>query len=136
MGSGTGFAGEVVLRNRSGSTCRLSGWPGLTFFGDGTIHVCTTADPPDCVSGPVSTSGTRPFKVSRFGAATPPVVLLAPGRTTSFVVETHGWCLGVSPAYSVDIRLPGDSRPLTLAPAPNISPCDDKLDVTAFGTTA
>jgi hypothetical protein len=40
------FAVPIVLRNRSDSACRLSGWPGLTFFGDATIHVCTTADPP------------------------------------------------------------------------------------------
>ncbi|MFD8818527.1 DUF4232 domain-containing protein [Streptomyces sp. NPDC059627] len=136
VGGGQGFAAEIVLRNRSGSTCRLSGWPGLTFFGDGTLHVCTTADPPDCKSGPVSTSGTRPFKVSRSGAATPPVILLDPGQTTSFVLHTDEWCMGVGAPYGVDIRLPGGSRPLTLVPGPNLSPCDDRLDVTAFGSTA
>ncbi|MFF7468216.1 DUF4232 domain-containing protein [Streptomyces sp. NPDC008092] len=128
-----GFAAEIVLRNRSGSTCRLSGWPGLTFFGDGSLHACTTADPPGCESGPVSTSGIRPFKVSRSGAAAPPAVLLAPGHTTSFVLHSDDSCPGVGAPYGVDIRLPGGSRPLTLVPGPNLSPCDEKLDVTAFG---
>ncbi len=136
MGGGQGFAAEIVLRNRSHSTCRLSGWPGLTFFGDATIYVCTTADPPGCKGGPVSTSGTRPFKVSRSGAAAPPVVLLAPGHTTSFVLHSNDLCMGVGAPYGVDIRLPGGSRPLPLVPGPNLSPCDDKLDVTAFGSTA
>ncbi|MFD4602457.1 DUF4232 domain-containing protein [Streptomyces sp. NPDC058464] len=135
-GGRPGYAAEIVLRNRSGSTCRLSGWPGLTFFGDGVLHVCTTADPPDCESGPVSTSGIRPFKVSRSAAAVPPTVLLAPGHTTSFVLHTDDACPGVDAPYGVDIRLPGGSRPLTLVPGPNLSPCDGKLDVTAFGSAA
>ncbi|MER7187146.1 DUF4232 domain-containing protein [Streptomyces hyaluromycini] len=131
-----GYAAEIVLRNRSGSSCRLSGWPGLTFFGDGTVHICTTADPPGCESGPVSTSGTRPFKVSRSGAVVPPSVLLAPGRTTSFLLYAEDPCAGVGVAapYGVDIRLPGGSRPLTLVPGPNLSPCDEKFVVTAFGS--
>ncbi|MEU9449809.1 DUF4232 domain-containing protein [Streptomyces sp. NPDC048277] len=137
MGDRTrGFAAEIVLRNRSGSTCRLIGWPGLSFFGDNTIHVCTTADPPGCTSGPVSTSGTRPFKVTRSQAVAPPAVSLAPGRTTSFLLYSKDGCMQVSGAYGVDIRLPGDSRPLTLVPAPGLAPCDEKLDVTPFGVTA
>ncbi|MFK0287344.1 DUF4232 domain-containing protein [Streptomyces sp. NPDC090499] len=131
-----GFAAEIVLRNRSRSTCLLSGWPGLTFFGDATLYICTTADPPGCKSGPVSTSGTRPFKVSRSAATVPPAVLLTPGQTTSFVLHADDQCPGPGAPYGVDIRLPGSSRALTLVPGPLLSPCNEKLVVTAFGAAA
>jgi hypothetical protein len=130
------YATQIVLRNRSASTCRLRGWPGLTFFGDGTLHACTTADPPGCHNGPESTSGTRPFKVTRSRAVPPPEVSLAPGRTTSFKLAWPYCGIDLEPPFGVDIRLPGDSRPLTLAPTKNILPCDEKLEVTPFGVTA
>ncbi|MFD8718970.1 DUF4232 domain-containing protein [Streptomyces sp. NPDC059629] len=124
----------MVQRNRSDSKCRLHGWPGLTFFGGGTIHVCTTADPPGCESGPVSTSGTRPLKVTRSRAVAPPVVSLAPGSTTSFNAAWQA-CSDLEAPYGVDIRVPGDSRPLPLAPAKTIAPCDQEVEVTPFGVT-
>lgn len=127
------YAAPVVLRDRSGSTCRLSGWPGLTFFGEGTIHVCTTADPPGCVSGPESTSGTRPFKVTRSRTVAPPTVTLAPGGTTSFTMSWPFCGMDLDAPYGMEVRLPGDSRPLILAPAKNAIPCENKLDVTPFG---
>ncbi|MER7836940.1 DUF4232 domain-containing protein [Streptomyces sp. NPDC096040] len=129
------YAVQIVLGSRSGSTCRLSGWPGLTFFGDGNIHVCTTADPPGCESGPVSTSGTRPFKVTRSRAVAPPAVLLSPGRTTSFTMSWPFCGVDLDAPYGVEIRLPGDSRPLTVAPTKYVFPCEEKLDVTPFGVT-
>ncbi|MGW1618978.1 hypothetical protein [Streptomyces sp. NPDC002172] len=66
----------------------------------------------------------------------PPAVLLAPGHTTSFVLHADDACPGVGARYGVDIRLPGGSRPLTLVAGPNLSPCDEKLGVTTFGSAA
>ncbi|MFJ8487782.1 DUF4232 domain-containing protein [Streptomyces sp. NPDC094038] len=127
-------ATQVVLRNRSGAACGLGGWPGLTFFGDGTIHICTTPDASPCPDV-VSTSGTRSFKVTRSPATASSAVVLAPGRTTTFTMSWAFCAIDLERPYGVDIRVPGDSRPLTLTHLKNVDPCEEQVEVTPFGVT-
>ncbi|MFF5012797.1 DUF4232 domain-containing protein [Streptomyces sp. NPDC001165] len=128
------FATPIQLRNHSGAACRLRGWPGLTFIGDGTIRACAKGDP-SC-GKPLSTSGTRPFTITRSSGHGVPDIVLAPGHSTSFTLVWEGSysCGSFVPSpYGVDIRVPGDSRALTLIPATAISPCEGRIEVTPFG---
>ncbi|MGW0879439.1 DUF4232 domain-containing protein [Streptomyces sp. NPDC002671] len=143
--TGTGrygwFATPVLLRNRSASTCHLRGWPGLKFFGDGALRACAKGDISPACGKPVSTSGPRSFSVTRTSEHDLPDVYLAPGHTTSFTIVWEGsyastcYDLSEDPAYGVDIRVPGDSRALTLADVGEISPCGGRTQVTPFGVT-
>ncbi|MGW0764096.1 DUF4232 domain-containing protein [Streptomyces sp. NPDC002676] len=143
--TGTGrygwFATPVLLRNRSGSTCRLRGRPGLTFFGDAVIRACTKGDTSPGCGKPVSTSGPRHFSVTRTSEHDLPDVHLAPGHTISFTVLWEGGYASTcydryeTPAYGVDIRVPGDSRALTLVTSGLITPCGGRTQVTPFGVT-
>ncbi|MFE7565641.1 DUF4232 domain-containing protein [Streptomyces sp. NPDC057539] len=134
------FATPILLRNKSAATCRLRGWPGITFFGDATIQGCAVGDPSPACGKPQSTSRPRSFSITRSSVDTLPDVLLAPGDTTSFTLVWEGGgmhtCVGTpfewSP-YGADIRVPGDSRALTLAPFPNLYPCEGKIEITPFG---
>jgi hypothetical protein len=130
------FATPILLRNRSGSTCRLRGWPGLTFYGDDTIVGCAEGDSSPSCGKPLSTSGTRPFSVTRSAVPHLPDMALSPGRTTSFTLVWQGSYSCdrlVDGPYGIDVRVPGDSHPLTLLPAVPISPCEGHLQVTPFG---
>ncbi len=125
----------------SGSTCHLRGWPGLTFFGDGVIQGCSQGDPSPRCGKPLSTSGPRAFSVTRASAHDLPDILLAPARTTFFTIVWQGSYAGgcvrfVDPAYGVEIRVPGDSRPLTLTSDIQISPCEGELQVGPFGVVS
>ncbi|MFD6721297.1 DUF4232 domain-containing protein [Streptomyces sp. NPDC060131] len=134
------FATPILLRNKSAVTCRLRGWPGITFFGDATIQGCAADDPSPACGRPQSTSGPRSFSITRSSVDALPDVLLAPGDTTSFTLVWEGGgmhtCVGTpferSP-YGADIRVPGDSRALTLAPFPNLYPCEGRIEITPFG---
>lgn len=130
----TWYATRIVLRNRSGSACLLSGWPGLTFFGDGTLHVCTTADPPDCRSG--EHLGHPPVQGHPVQGGGPARRLPRPGSHDLVQADLAVLRCRPRPPYGVEIRLPGGSRPLTLAPTKNIIPCEQMLEVTPFGVTA
>ncbi|MFE1882185.1 DUF4232 domain-containing protein [Streptomyces diastatochromogenes] len=130
------FGTPIQLRNHSGSACRLRGWPGLTFYGDGTIRGCAKGDASTACGKPLSTSGTRPFTITRSSARSLPDILLTPGRTTTFTLVWQGsYSCGayVDSPYGVDIRVPGDSHALTLIPATAISPCEGRIEVTPFG---
>ncbi|MFF4042901.1 DUF4232 domain-containing protein [Streptomyces sp. NPDC001816] len=130
------FATPIQLRNHSGAACRLRGWPGLTFIGDGTIRACAEGDASTACGKPLSTSGTRPFTITRSSTQSPPDISLTPGRTTTFTLVWEGSysCGSFVPSpYGVDIRVPGDSRALTLIPATAISPCEGRIEVTPFG---
>ncbi|MFD7317381.1 MULTISPECIES: DUF4232 domain-containing protein [unclassified Streptomyces] len=134
------FATPILLRNTSATTCRLRGWPGITFFGDATIQGCAAGDPSPACGKPQSTSRPRSFSITRSSVDALPDVLLAPGDATSFTLVWEGGgmhsCVGTpfewSP-YGADIRVPGDSRALTLAPLPNLYPCEGKIEITPFG---
>ncbi|MGW2706469.1 DUF4232 domain-containing protein [Streptomyces sp. NPDC001340] len=130
------FGTPIQLRNHSGSACRLRGWPGLTFFGDGIVRVCAKGDPSPSCGKPASTSGTRPFEITRSSGHGVPDIVLAPGHSTSFTLVWQGssFCGALVDApYGVDIRVPGDSHPLTVLPAAHISPCERRIEVTPFG---
>ncbi|MGW7402310.1 hypothetical protein ACWGI9_00975 [Streptomyces sp. NPDC054833] len=84
-------------------------------------------------------SEPRSFSVARTSARTLPDVSLAPAGTTSFTLVWQGSfsCdAHVDSPYGIDIRVPGDSRALTVIPAAAFSPCDEHLEVTPFGITA
>ncbi|WP_370081813.1 DUF4232 domain-containing protein [Streptacidiphilus sp. MAP12-16] len=132
---------RVLLRNVTHSLCGLDGWPGLALYGDDTLVVCSAGQPtPNCGSV-VSKTEARTFTVTLSHRRPPTEVLLAPKQSTSFAllwVSAFGSvCAGgrfeASP-YGGDIRIPGDSHPLTLAPFPQIQPCDGHLEVTTFGS--
>lgn len=130
------FGTPVQLRNHSGSACRLHGWPGLTFFGDGVLRACAKGDPSPSCGKPASTSGTRPFAITRSSAHGVPDIVLAPGHSTSFTLVWQGsYSCGalVDAPYGIDIRVPGDSRALTLLPAAQLSPCEGRIEVIPFG---
>ncbi|WP_143684127.1 DUF4232 domain-containing protein [Streptomyces diastatochromogenes] len=130
------FGTPIVLRNHSSSACRLRGWPGLTFFGDAVVRVCAKGDPSPSCGKPTSTSGTRPFAITRSSAHSLPDIALAPGHSTSFTLVWQGsyFCGALVDApYGVDIRVPGDSHVLTLLPTAQISPCEGRIEVTPFG---
>ncbi|MET8408484.1 DUF4232 domain-containing protein [Streptomyces sp. NPDC005195] len=126
------FATQIFLRNHSGSTCHLRGWPGLTFFGDGIIRGCGAGDPSPRCGKPESTSGRRNFSVTRTSTHDLPDIVLAPAHTTSFTILWSGEC-HIDPSYGVDIRVPDDARALRLAPTVQISPCEGRVQVTPFG---
>ncbi|MFC9081048.1 hypothetical protein ACFTY7_29405 [Streptomyces sp. NPDC057062] len=84
------FATQILLRNQSGSTCHLRGWPGLTFFGDGVIRGCSQGDPSPRCGKPLSTSGPRAFSVTRASTHDLPDIWLAPARTTFFTIVWQG----------------------------------------------
>ncbi|MEE1668622.1 DUF4232 domain-containing protein [Streptomyces sp. WAC07094] len=135
------FATQILLRNHSGSTCHLRGWPGLAFFGDGVIQGCSQGDPSPRCGKPLSTSGPRAFSVIRASAHDLPDILLAPARTTFFTIVWQGSYAGgcvrfVDPAYGVEIRVPGDSRALSLTSDIQISPCEGELQVGPFGVVS
>ncbi|MEV6989611.1 DUF4232 domain-containing protein [Streptomyces sp. NPDC093228] len=135
------FATQILLRNQSGSTCHLRGWPGLTFFGDGVIRGCSQGDPSPRCGKPLSTSGPRAFSVTRASTHDHPDIWLAPARTTFFTIVWQGSYAGgcvrfVDPAYGVEIRVPGDSRALTLTSDIQISPCEGELQVSPFGVVS
>ncbi|MFJ9868131.1 DUF4232 domain-containing protein [Streptomyces sp. NPDC101165] len=136
-GRGSGWFGTPIqLRNRSGSACRLRGWPGLTFFGDQTLRVCAKGDPSPSCGKPASRSGTRPFAITRSSTHGVPDIVLAPGHSTSFTLVWQGSYLCgtlVDAPYGVDIRIPGGSGALTLLPAAQLSPCEGRIEVTPFG---
>ncbi|MCF3129460.1 DUF4232 domain-containing protein [Streptomyces olivochromogenes] len=139
-GGGSGwFFTPIQLRNHSGSACRLRGWPGLVFYGDGTIKACGPGDHSPSCGKPLSRTEPRSFSVARSPARTLPDVSLAPGDTTTFTLVWKGSysCdTYVTPPYGIAVRVPGDSRALTVIPTVAISPCDEYLEVTAFGLTA
>jgi hypothetical protein len=133
------FATQILLRNASRTTCRLNGWAGIALYGDSTIQSCTPGQQSPKCGKPLSTSEPRAITVTRVTLGTPPDVPLAPGASTSFTLLWNGsygpsYCDRLWPTpYGGHIWVPGDSRPLTLVPFPNISPCDGMLQITAFG---
>lgn len=103
------------------------------------MQACSKGDTsPDC-GKPLSTSGPRSFPVTLTSPHDLPDILLAPGHTTSFTLVwqspfgaacVDGW---IDPAYGVDIRVPGDSRAVTLVSIGGIQPCGGRVQVTPFG---
>lgn len=136
------FSTRILLRNTSPTDCRLRGWAGVSVYGDSTLHACMPGDTDPTCGKVLSTSEPRTLTVSRSGQGTPPEVRLSHGTTTSFSLLYTG-SGGVSDAcpdnrlwsapYGGDIRVPGDTRPLPLVPFPAITPCDGRIQVTAFG---
>lgn len=117
-----GLDTQIFLRNNSRSTCRLDGWPGLRFLGQAVLSTCP-AGTPGC--GPPATTSLNPVNVTDVHHGTPDEIALPPGADTYFDVlwtpayDTGGGAtpdcdhnLSIDP-YSIQIRVPGDSTPLT-----------------------
>ncbi|WP_194927118.1 DUF4232 domain-containing protein [Catenulispora pinisilvae] len=141
-----GNAGEwvtqFILRNASGSSCRLNGWPGLAFFGEDTIILCPPAGAAGSSCPTPDYTTPQPISVTR-APGDPREIILAPGGLTLFAVL---WTLGedadvcdsdpvwVGP-HGVHILIPGDPEPLThlFGSTDGIEPCGQQVQVTAFG---
>ncbi|MGW2931020.1 hypothetical protein ACWDA7_03940 [Streptomyces sp. NPDC001156] len=143
LGNPGDVAMDMRLRNRSGISCVLDGWPGVVFVG-GEAEPPTKCVPgypgPQCL-GRIDTTTRRPLSVTRYGPGRPTAVRLAPGRSTSFSLvwksATETVCNGADfydPPYAADIWVPGDSAPVVVTPLP-ISPCHGKIAITPFGVT-
>ncbi|WP_089226230.1 DUF4232 domain-containing protein [Actinacidiphila glaucinigra] len=137
------YLAQIVLRNASHGTCSLQGWAGLEVFGDGIPVVCNGADDPnsDCGKGP-DTTKPRSVTVTRVPGLTADLVVLAPGEQTSYGLlwsderrpecdATGGW----APPYGARVRIPGDSRPLTAAPLPDMWACGGLIRLMPIGLT-
>lgn len=137
------WATPFVLRNVGRSTCQLGGWAGIAFFGDSMIVICPTPAQ-SCRLHPDTTT-PRPVDVTRSNQGTPGEIVLTPGTSTFFtLVWTVGFssnfCTQTTPTvepYSVQIRVPGDNRPLTviLTADTNLQLCNARAQITAFGIT-
>ncbi len=113
VGGGNGAAGTiettVVLRNASGATCVLGGYPGLLMLGPGGT--------------PLPTIVVRKGAYS-FTSQTPVVVTLTPGGTTSFNIGYSDVPVGgetsCPSSVSLEVTPPGAydhlTTPATLAP--------------------
>jgi hypothetical protein len=136
------WVGRFSVRNTSGSTCRLNGWPGLVFFGVDVTDICLPAGAsgPSCPPSPDHTT-PQPITVDRANGA-PRDVVLTPGGTTVFGVL---WTIGIGELcksekpwldpYGVHILVPGDPRPLTQVfdNTNHMEICGEEVQVTAFG---
>ncbi|MBM9506599.1 DUF4232 domain-containing protein [Actinacidiphila acididurans] len=131
------FATTILLRNTGNSRCVLNGWPGIVFYGYDVITTCEqNPQTPSCPPG-TRPAERRNIRVTRSQLLPPSDIALAPGQTTSFLllwISTFAQeCVkGIVQPYRVEISVPGDSHPLSLA-HPALQPCDD-VEVTSFGS--
>ncbi|MFJ4850660.1 MULTISPECIES: DUF4232 domain-containing protein [unclassified Streptomyces] len=130
---------SIVLSNISGGTCSLQGWAGLSVFGDDMPVACNGDHDPGCGKGR-NTTEPRTMDVTRVPGLTADLVVLAAGERTSYSLLWSEWrsagCDATAvwnPPYGARIRIPGDSRPLTVAPLPQMHVCGGRVRLAPIG---
>ena len=118
------LAWDLDLTNESATACSLDGWAGITGRGEGIIFAAClppatppgstkTIAPTPCPTDP-HPDHTTPLTLQMINYLVPIPVTLPPGGRTTFSI-VRPLVVSDGGPYSIDVRVPHDNTPLTLA---------------------
>jgi hypothetical protein len=131
------YATDFDLTNASQTTCSLSGWVGFDMRGDAAVIDCEydsggqQIGPSSCGPGHYVDETSDLVQSVTHADAHASVVVLRPGESTQFSAIWAG-AICLSPPYRVDLRIPGDSRPITVL-RPTLCITEAGMQITSIG---